>query len=268
MKIFLDTDNINVVQPVTSAYTAISSIATEVKDFITSKFSDKYFKNLYIDTSETIIQANKNSMYNNSTNKIPYPSLKISPEISLDDPIGGMQKSLHMSSPNLYIRKDINRSYKKVLIDPEGKFSIHFTSDYVTTNFNCTITTNSYMQNVEVLSYIKSGFQNGFFQYLNDKHVTSEIPKAFIKIMAKILGYNLDVADEMDQFRLYLIGSSMREGFIQKRTSLATGKECFFVNENVNLLTLFTDLDAPGSIIRNDQVEGEYNITFRFQVST
>ena len=30
--------------------------------------------------------------YNKTANKIPYPSMGITPEISLDDPIGGMQK--------------------------------------------------------------------------------------------------------------------------------------------------------------------------------
>ena len=71
----------------------------------------------------------------------------------------------------------------------------------------------------------------------------------------------------MDELRLYLIGTSKTPETIQKRTSLQTGKQCFFLNEKQNLLTLLTDLDCPSSVNRDSQVESEYTITFRLQIS-
>ena len=70
----------------------------------------------------------------------------------------------------------------------------------------------------------------------------------------------------MDQLRLFLIATSKQEQSIQKRTNLATGKQCFFINEKTKtFLTLFSDLDCPSSINRDAQVESEYVITFRLQ---
>ena len=77
----------------------------------------------------------------------------------------------------------------------------------------------------------------------------------------------MNSSNEMDDLRLYLIGTSKQEQFIQKRTSLMTGKECFFLNEKQNFLVLFSDLDAPSSINRDSQVESEYIINFRLQIS-
>lgn len=269
MKVYLDdsSENINIVQSVASASTMISSLAIEAKQYILSKFPNHFFKHVYIDTAQTVSQQYRNDKYNKTANKIPYPSMGISPEISLDDPIGNMQKALHMSSPNIYLRRDVNRSYKKILVDPDEKFALYYTSDYITTNFNFKLVTNSFIQNADMAFYLQSRFQKDFFQFLNNKSIQSEIPKTFIRIISDIKQWNLNDPNEMDELRLYLIGTSKTPETIQKRTSLQTGKQCFFLNEKQNLLTLLTDLDCPSSVNRDSQVESEYTITFRLQIS-
>lgn len=270
MKVFLDNDTnkISIVQSVASASTMISSVAGEARDYIVSKFPENYFRSVFIDTSDAIAQQNKNDHFNNTLNKIAYPSISITPEISLDDPIGGMEKSMHLSSPNLYLRRDMDRSYKKLLIDADNEFAIYYTSDYITTNFLFKIATNSYVQNVDMAYYLKSRFQKDFFQYLNKKEIQTEIPKSFIKLIAEVKGWDMNNTEDMDNLRLYLIGVSKSNNSILKKVNQATGKECFFINEENNFLTLFADLDCPPSVIRDGQTEGEYQITFRFQVST
>ena len=89
----------------------------------------------------------------------------------------------------------------------------------------------------------------------------------FIRIISDIKQWNLNDPNEMDELRLYLIGTSKTPETIQMRTSLQTGKQCFFLNEKQNLLTLLTDLDCPSSVNRDSQVESEYTITFRLQIS-
>jgi len=267
--IYDDTNNdrINIVQSVASASTMISSIAAHMKDYILSNFPDGFFKHYYIDTSDTVTQQNINRNYNANANKIEYPSISVTPEISLDDPIGGMNKSLFMSSPNLYLRRD-RRSYKKIMFDPKDKFSLHYTCDYITTNFNFKIITNSYIQNANMTMYLKSRFQTDFFQFINHREIQTEIPKSFIKIIAAILGLDIEEQKDMDYLRLYLISSSLTEDSIKKRVNTGTGKECFFINEMQNLLVQMSDLDCPPSVVRDGQTEGEYIITFRLQVSS
>ena len=217
MKIYVDdnAENINIVQSVASASTMISSVAQEAKKYILSQFPDNYFKHVYIDTSETVTQQTYNEAYNKTANKIPYPSMTITPEISLDDPIAGTSKSLHLSSPNLFIRKETERAYKHLLVDPDNKLSVYYTCDYITTNFNFKITTNMFIQNTDIAFYLNSKMQKDLFIYLNDRYNQTEVPKTFIKIISAIKGLDINKEEDMDQLRLYLIGTSRTESSIQ-----------------------------------------------------
>lgn len=269
MRIYTDasSDTVNIIQSVASASTMVSSVAHEAKQYILSKFPKNFFRHIYIDTSNTVVQQNYNDKYNKNANKIPYPSMGITPEISLDDPIGAMQKGLHLSSPNLYLRRDVNRTYKKLVLDADDQFGIYYTSDYITTNFNFKIITNSFIQNTDTAFFLQSRFQRGFFQFVNSCPILTEVPKTFIRLISDIKGWNLDRPTDIDSLRLFLIGTSKQPECIQRRVNLSTGKNCFFLNELENLLVLFDDLDCPASINRENQVEGEYIITFRLQVS-
>jgi hypothetical protein len=267
MIIYKDDNDIRLVQSVASASTLISSLTGEIREYILSKFPKNFFKSIYIDTAETIQAQNRNDKYNRGLNKLPYPTMGITPEISIDSPIEGMEKSPHLSSPNLFLRKDLKSFYKRILLDTEKKYSVYYTSDYITTNYNFRITTNKYIQNADLTYFMKSNFQQGFFQFLNDKYINTEIPKTYIKLISDIMGYNLDDSDDMTEMELYMIATGTHEDIVRKKINLMTGKTGFFVNEKSNLLTLFTDMEAPGSIIRDGMSEGEYTINFRIQVS-
>jgi len=267
MIIYTGENEVKLVQSVASASTLISSLTGEIREYITSKFPRNFFKSVYIDTAESIQAQNRNMKYNTTLNKLQLPNMAVSPSISLDDPVGGMEKSMHLSSPNLYLRREMRQNYKKLIIDPNQKFSMYFTSDYITINFGFRITVNKFVQNMDLAYYIKSRFQVGMFQYLNDRYLNTEIPKTFIKIIAEILGLDVNNTDQMDELRLYLISTGTQEDIIIKKVNALTGKDCFFVNEKNNFLTLVTDLDAPSSIIRESMSEGEYTINFRVQVS-
>jgi hypothetical protein len=261
-------NEIKLVQSVASASTLISSVTGEIREYITSKFPMGFFKSVYIDTAETVQAQNRNAKYNMNLNKIQFPNMAISPSITLDDPIEGMDKSLHMSSPNVYLRKDMRRNYKKLIVDPTNTYSIYYTNDYITTNFNFRITVNKFIQNMDLAYYIKSRFQIGMFQFLNDRYLNAEIPKSYIRIIAEILGLDINDSSDMDRLRLHLISKGLNEQMILKKINAMTGKDCFFVNEKSNFLVNVTDLDAPSSIIRESMSEGEYQINFRVQVST
>jgi hypothetical protein len=267
MMIYTDENDVRLVQSIASASTLISSLTGEIRQHILSKFPKDFFKSIYIDTAETIQAQGRNDKYNRNLNKLPYPNMAITPEISLDEPIGGMEKNPTLNSPNLFLRKDMRRNYKKLLLDPLNKYAIYYTSNYQTVNYNFRITTNKFVQNADLAMYIQSNFQEGFFQFLNNRYLNTEIPKTFIALISEILGYNLDDDDQLMALELDLISTSVLEDIVRKKVNLLTGKTGFFVNEKINPLVLVTDIEAPGSIIRNQMSEGEYTVSFRVQVS-
>jgi hypothetical protein len=267
MIVYTGENEVKLVQSVASASTLISSLTGEIKEYIISKFPKNLFKSVYIDTAETITAQNRNAKFNSNLNKIQYPNLSITPQISLDNPIEGTEKSPHQSSPNLYLRTNMREAYRKLMVDPAKKVQMYYTNDYITTNFNFRITMNKFIQNIDMAHYIKSNFQMGFFQFLNGRYLNTEIPKSFIKIIGGALNYDINDAEQRDALRMYLISTSRGEDYVKMKTNLSTGKVGFFVNERANFLVLVTDLDAPGSITRDQMSEGEYVINFRVQVS-
>jgi hypothetical protein len=78
------------------------------------------------------------------------------------------------------------------------------------------------------------------FRYLGDQLLQTEIPKSFIKCIANLKGWDISKPGDMNKLRLYLIGSDRRENLIEKKVNLATGKVCFFINDVVDFLTLFS----------------------------
>ena len=268
MIIYPGENEVKLVQSTASASTLISSITGEIKEYVASKFPRGFFKSVYIDTAETIHAQNRNRKHNENLNKIQYPNIAITPEITLDDPIGGMEKQMHMSSPNLYLRQNMRQVYQQLVVDPTEKFALYYTSDYITVNFNFRITTNKYIQNVDLAYYMKSRFQLGMFQYLNDTYLDAEIPKTYIRMIADMLGLDINSTTDMDELRLYLISNGLPDEYIKKKINAGTGKDCFFLSDKRNLLINILDMVAPLSIIRDDMSVGEYTINFRVQVST
>lgn len=268
MNIYRHDNQIKLVHTIASMSTLISSLTAECKNYILKKFPKNFKKHVYVDTALVSNMVNTNKKYNQSLNKVEYPSITISPEISLDNPINGMDTNPHESNPNIFLKKDLNNSYFKIFVDPEKKMSLYYTCDYVTVNFNVKIATKTFIQNSEVVYYLKTAFYANKYRYLNDCYMNTEIPKTFISIIAELLGYDLNNPIDMDNLRLYLLSVSKREGVIHKKINTATGKPCFFMNDPSNILLYLDNIDAPVSIIRENQAEGEYIINFRLQAST
>lgn len=268
MLIYEDKDDLRFVHTVASASTLISSLAGQIKDYIVNMFPKNYFKSIFIDTAEAASAAAANKGYNAKLDKIRYPSMAITPEISLDDPVGGMDKSLQLSSTNLMLYKDLRRYYKKLLAEPTHKMSMYFASDYITTNFLFKIVVNKYIQNVDLAYYLKSRFPVGYFLYLDQMNLDTELPKTFVRMLSEVMKLDLKKEKDMKKVQGYLAMAGTQDGLILKKKNLSTGKDCFFFNHKQNFLTMISDLDAPPSVIRNQQAEDEYVVTFRVQVSS
>jgi hypothetical protein len=266
-RVFLDKDQVQLVQTITSGSTAISSLAAHAKDYILSRFRKDYFRHVQIDTATPTVMNNVNRNFNKNLNKIPYPSLMITPELSLDTPLAGTDTDPHTSSPNRWMRRDLSSYYYKLMSDPQQKISMFYTTDTITTIFNFRIALKTFIENADLLYFLKNELYPGFFQYLNNRALNIEIPKTFIEIIATTLGYDMSNADDMERFRLYMISTSRQYDSIRKKLDMATGRYGFFLNDIVDLLVVVDGLDAPSSIIRENQTEGEYIINFRLQIT-
>jgi hypothetical protein len=266
MIVFNDTDQAKLVQSVASSSTFISSVAGHVEEYVLAKFPKSYFKHVYMDTSSTAAQRNQNSLVSDGLNKILYPDITFSPEISIDDPVG-IGRIPQISSPNQYLFRSVNSNYPPVTLDPDMKFGIYCTKDYITMNFNVSMRTNSYIQNADIVHYVRSAFQLGMFAYYNARLLSVEIPKTFVSIVSKLKGFDLTTADGRASEEEFLAGSGKRYGSVTLKTIDTTGKYGYFYNEKTDLLITVQDLNAQGTISRASMSEGEYQITMRVQVS-
>lgn len=270
MKFYTDNNKVMMVQTVASANTFVSSLTGIIKNAMLKVFPKDYFRYVYTDTSETYQEHNKTDLYNANLHKIPYPSLTITPQLSLDNPVGGM-KNILMSSPNFWIPKDLNRQYPVLLDDPDGKYKIYFSSDYTTFNIRFKIIVDSFVQATNLGYYLKSRFDDNTFKYLSNTMIQTELPKTFVNAIAQIENLFTDDSqtnkEDLKKLDLLLAGMGRRAKTIVRKKSLNTSRNGYFFEEKSNILTLFTDLDIPEGVVRDNSINGEYEINFRIQVS-
>lgn len=271
MKAYRHENNIFIVQNIASANTIISSIVGEARRIVNGFFSKNYIRHTRINTGMSLIDVNKNKYHNNKVDKIPYPSMTISPEISLEDPFD-MNRHTFLTDANVMLRKDMRGILKCILQDPNNKFEIYNQSDRITTNIHFSIKVNSFAEATRLAFYLKSRLPKGFVFY-NDKNISVELPKTFVKLIAELngMGVGLDVDSLMDQrlndLELYLANVCQTDSRIQLKKDLSTGKWCFFYNNLVNFTSLLTDLTVPSEPVLDGTSEGEYEISFRFQIT-
>src|SRR5574344_546134 len=272
MKFYTDNNKVIMVQTAASANTFVSSIVSNVKKYILGAFPKNYFKYIYTDTADTFQEYNKGDTYNKSLHKIIYPSLTITPSLSTDNPVTGL-KNILMSSPSLWLPRDINRVYPILLADPDDKYQIYTSSDYIAMNLKFRIAVNSFVQATNAGYWLKSRFDDNIFKYLDGQHIQVEVPKALVNAIAKIenlfgsSGDEITNQEDLEKLDKLLLQIGMRDKPIIRKKSLNTNKYCYFFEEKENLLTLFKDLDIPESISRENGVEAEYELTFSIQIS-
>ena len=273
MKFFNDNNNKIMVQPITSSTTFLSSLTGVIKKRVIGMFKKDYFKHIYIDTEETFQEHNKSRLMNKHLAKIEYPSMTISPQISLDQPVGEMNTPL-ATDPNFIVPRNYRYYYPTLLEDPNGKYGIYFATRYRTFNLKFTIITDSFDQSTEIGYYLDSRFNDNTFKYMSNQIIQCEVPKTFVNAIAQVEGlFTSDVDDEntnqddLNKLDMMLAQMGRRYSAIVRKRSMTDNKVGYFFEEKKNLLTLWTDLDMPEGIIRDTNVNGEYEITFRVQVS-
>ena len=265
MRLSSDNNRVFLIQTIASASSQLDSLTGLARKYVTNKFPKHYFRHVYVDTGRTISERNKNDSYNQNAQKIPYPSLTESVEISLDDTFN--VKNWHITDVYLGLRKPIDKNYVCIYRDQENRMQLYATCEYITSKFRFKIATDSYIANVDLANYINSRFRRDFFQYLPHQVIETEIPKTMMKIIADTNHLNLENAADMDKMSQIIAATSRTPRMIRKKVNNATGQVSYFLADDREILTVFTDLDVPAQIIRSDMAEGEYVIEFTIQMS-
>lgn len=265
MKLSSDLNRIFLLQSIPSAATQLSSLAGLARKYVTEKFPKNYFKHIYVDTARSVSEMKSKDAYNHNTQKIPYPSLTESIEISLDDPFN--VKNWNISDPYLGIRRPVDKNYVCIYRDQDNRMQLYATCEYVTSKFRFKLATDSYIANVELANYINARFRRDFFQYYQHQHIETEIPKTMMKVIAQINNLNLENDADVDRMSQIIAATSRTPRMIRKKVNNMTGKTSYFLSDEREILTYMADVDVPATIIRNDMSEGEYLIEFTVQMS-
>jgi hypothetical protein len=272
--IYNDTENdVIAAKPINSAAGVISSITGTIKEYIKSVFPDTYFKREFIETAETVSEQIKQR--SNNINDIfinEYPLFVITPQLSLDEPFEGFGKSHLTSSTNLFTYKNLLRNYKTIMFDPFEKIGLYYTEDFVTTNFEIKIAVRKFIQNTNLTYFLKSAFEYEWSQYLNNQPIEFEIPRTFIRAIArKLYGNDWDEAfntpEKNKEFETYLMRYTRGIGVITRKLNYATGSWNYYFRREVDLVVRIETPDSPSQMMRNGQDESDYLSSFRVQVS-
>lgn len=269
---FYDANNfVFINQSIASANTILSSLTALAKDIVYDYFPNNYFKHYNVSTARAASNQNKNDLYDNKLDKIKYPSLTLSPEITLEDPVGIGRHTL-LSDPSLYMRKDPRGVHREVLKDPNSVFSVYSMSDYITVNVYGSIKLRSFNEAVRQAYNLKAKLPTGF-HFRNNKPISVELPKTYANLLAEMnsIGGIYDnkqaLESDIEKLQVYLNSICRTDSSIKLTKDLSSGKWCFFYETFVNVYTIITDINVPNQVIRNNSSEGDYEISFRIQMS-
>ena len=259
---------IRVAKPITSASTAVSSVAGAIESYMKSIFPEKYFQRITKDTAELLSQQRESAQHNiEELYKVMFPNMHIKTRISMDNPVEGMEKFLHKSSSNLFLYNDLEKNYEYIFDNPDCGTKLFYTSDYTTNIFDINISVRNFMENVNLGYFLKSRLQFGYLFYMKDVKFEVEIPYSFMNSIARV--NDLDLSNENDKehfIRILKKYSNTKFEFIRKR-NMASGFDVYYISYTRDLLMKIDGNNLPESVIRNEKDEGEYVTELSVQVS-
>lgn len=272
MKFYSSDDDVVLLQDIASANNVISSVVGHIKDLVITAFPENFIKFVHIDTAEPYLNQKQNDLYNTQANKIRYPSMAVSYEVSMDNPVD-VKSLFPQSGTNVMMWKDLRSRYECISHDPEGRYGIYVTYDMATINVGFSIATNKFAQATNIAYWLRSRFSDGLFKYYMGRDIDIEMPKTFVKLIGSMLGYfgnnvsDAVNAEDMRKLELFLGSTVSTDRRITLKKDLQTGKDSFFFGNNDNLMVLFTDFNAPSQPIRDNESETEMTIDFKIQTS-
>lgn len=249
-------------QHVATFYTGISSILGEVKEYVLDHFPQEYFKKVIVDTAMAASLTSQNS--EGGLIKMQYPSLNIGVNIPHEYDDKTTRTLLERSE--LFIKPLIRQNYPRLLIDPDDNFTVGFTYEWVKSSYDFRIITNTFMNSIDVMNWIRTNFPLNFIGYINNVPLEFELPQSMVKTIAELQGYDIATNDGLKNLDRYLMSVGRTLSLIKRKTSATTGQQSYFMSINSDIQIFIDGLDAPTSVNRASHSEGEYPVSFTVTV--
>lgn len=251
-------------QHVGTFYTGISSILGEIKEYILDQFPKEYFKKVIVETAASSSLVSQNMQ--DGLMKMSYPYLNIGVNIPHEYDEKTTRTLLERSE--LFIKPQIRQNYPRVLIDPDDNFTVGFTYEWVKSSYDFRITTNTFMNSIDVMNWIRTKIPLNFNGYINNVPLEFELPQSIAKTIAELQGYDLMTNEGVKNLDRYLMSVGRTLSLIRRKTSATTGQQSYFMSINSDINVLIENLEAPTSVIRSNHSEGEYVVSFTVTTGT
>lgn len=245
-------------QHVSTFYTGISSILGQVKEYILDQFPDGYFKRITVDTaaaSSIMTQGMQDGVLKAS---FPYMNIGINIPSEFDE------RTIRplLERTELFVLPEIRQNYPRVLIDPDDNFTIGYTYNWVNSSYDFRMTTNTFMNSIDLMNWVRTRLPLGFNGYINSVPLEFELPQSIVKTIAELRGYNLNTSEGVKAMDRYLMSVGRMHSLIRRKISATTGQQSYFMTINSDIQIIIDNLDAPSVPVRTSQGEGEYVVSF------
>lgn len=251
-------------QHVGTFYTGISSILGEIKEYVLDQFPQEYFKRVTVETAAPSSLTNQNMQ--DGLMKMSYPYVNIG--VNIPHEYEDKTTRTLLERTELFIKPYIRQNYPRVLIDPDDNFTVGFTYEWVKSSYDFRITTNTFMNSIDVMNWVRTKLPMNFVGYINNVPLEFELPQSIVKTIAELQGYDLMTTEGVKNLDRYLMSVGRMFSLIKRKTSATTGQQSYFMSLNSDIQVLIDNLDAPTSVVRSGQTEGDYVVSFTVTTGT
>ena len=229
-------NNIYMCRATTSISSLIGNVSLIIKEWLVDLFPEDLFKRVFIDTS----MSTKDYIHDPDDvyNKAGFPYLVIKPRFSFGEDTF-MGRLPDWMCCNYYSFRKLNENYVPVFADYDNEVFMYSVPDRIKITFEIDIVCATKMEQMNIAQFLKmSALHKGYF-YLFDKHLETQVPKLFIKVLNDITKYDLNNQDEHIEFTDYL--ETRSQEFITEKFNPATSDPEYYYYYNTNLLMYFQD---------------------------
>lgn len=238
----------------------IGNVSYIVRDFIEGLFPPGFIKHVFIDTSMSSLEIEKEK---DGVFKYDKPYLIIRPNVSLsDDHIFGRLPD--WMTTNYYNFKNLQNNYTPVFADMKNGIYVYSVPDRIKMTFEIELVTSTKMEQLNVAHYLKGSVLHKGYFYLNDAKLETEVPKLFIKTIAKVMNYDLKNEKQKLDFLNYLETNS--QSFVTEKIKASSGNPSYFYLYQTNLLSMFEDYPQLDNGEQKDMVYTNFRISEQFTV--
>lgn len=222
----------------TQAATNIASVFGNVAwigtEMIKSIFPTKFIRNVYSDNTLPEVFMDREIVDDITRRERPY--MNVSPRLSIseDDNLSGqLPQWLHGT---YYLNTLEDGYYTPVLVDPEHDIAVVSIPFRYKTTLSIDIVTRTRMEQINVAAYMKNTIRHKAPFYIKNKTIETEIPKAFVYKIAKMLG--ADIRTDIGRAILEEYLNKYSHHYITRKRKRSSGYDEYFYRYETNILTL------------------------------